>query len=324
MASTMVSEGELHAGLRSVLDTALDAVVVMDIEGRVRAWNARSAECFGWSAAAAVGRRLSDLIIPPRYRPAHERGFKHYLRTGIGPVLDSRIEVDALHRDGHEIPVELSITEAKQFGERLFIGFIRDISERKEAAERQQRLLSELNHRVKNMLSVVLAVAHQTARNSPDIGAFQESFAGRLKTLSDGHDLLVASEWKDVDLATLANKLLGADAAAGRASLSGEPIQLSASRVIGLVLILHELYTNAVKYGALKVPEGRIDLDWHQENGDAIIRWQERGLEGIHEPSGTGYGQQMLAMTARADLQGRVEFDWRPDGLLATIRFPVS
>ena len=240
----------------------------------------------------------------------------------MASTMDSRIEVDALHRDGHEIPVELSITEAKQFGERLFIGFIRDISERKGAAERQQRLLGELNHRVRNMLSVVLAVAHQTARNSTDIGTFQESFAGRLKTLSDGHDLLVASEWKEVELATLANKLLGADA--GRASFSGEPIELSARRVIGLVLILHELYTNAVKYGALKVPGGRIDLDWRLENGDAVICWEERGLEGVQAPSGTGFGQQMIAMTARADLQGSVEFDWRTDGLVAIIRFPAG
>src|SRR5438094_75045 len=128
MARPMLAENDLHAGLRSVLDTALDAVVVMDIEGRVLAWNGRAAECFGWSVAAAVGRKLSDMIIPLRYRPAHERGLKHYLDSGVGPVLNRRIEVEALHRDGHEIPVELSITEAAQFGERLFIGFIRDIS----------------------------------------------------------------------------------------------------------------------------------------------------------------------------------------------------
>jgi PAS domain S-box-containing protein len=324
MASVKLTRDELHAGLRSVLDTALDAVVIMDIDGRVLGWNAHAGECFGWSAAAAVGRKLSDLIIPPRYRPAHEQGLKHYLETGAGPVLNRRIEVDALHRDGREIPVELSITEAAQFGERLFIGFIRDISERKGAAERQQRLLSELNHRVKNMLSVVLAVAHQTARHSPDIATFQKSFAGRLETLAEGHDLLVASEWKEVDLEALARRLLAADAEAGPASFSGEAIELSPNRVIGLALILHELYTNAVKYGALASAGGRIDLDWRLDEDEAVICWRESGLEKVREPSDSGFGRPMIAMTARADLQGDVDFDWRPDGLVVTIRFPAA
>jgi PAS domain S-box-containing protein len=316
--------GELHAGLQSVLDTALDAVVVMDLEGYVLGWNDHAADCFGWSTTEAVGRKLSELIIPPQHRDAHERGLTHYLETGVGPVLNQHIEISGLHRDGHEIPVELSITEADQFGGRLFIGFIRDISERRQAAERQQRLLSELNHRVKNMLSVVLAIAHQTARNSADIETFKEGFTGRLETLAEGHDLLVASEWEEVDLATLAERVLGADASAGHASFSGEPVQLSANRVIGLVLVLHELYTNAVKYGALAVSTGRVDLEWSIEDGEVLVCWRESGVHGIEEPSHEGFGRQMIAMTARADLQGNVEFDWGDQGLLVEIRFPIA
>lgn len=319
-----VAWGELHAGLQSVLDTALDAVVVMDLDGRVIGWNEHAAECFGWSVDEAIGRKLSELIIPPQHREAHEQGLRRYLETGVGPVLNHHIEITGLHRDEREIPVELSITEAKQFGDRLFVGFIRDISERRDAAERQQRLIGELNHRVKNMLSVVLAIAHQTARNSADLASFQEAFTGRLETLAEGHDLLVASKWTDVDVATLAERLIGAEAAAGRASYSGEPIWLSANRVIGLVLVLHELYTNAVKYGALSVPSGRVDLDWRIEGGEAFLCWRESGLDRLKDPTEPGFGQQMIALTARADLQGQVEFDWRDGGLLVTIRFPVA
>ena len=316
--------GEIHAGLQSVLDTALDAVIVMDIEGCVLGWNGHAQDYFGWSADEAIGHRLSELVIPPQHRDAHERGLKRYLETGVGPVLNRHIEISGLHRDGREIPVELSITEADQFGERLFIGFIRDISERREAAERQERLRGELNHRVKNMLSVVLAIAHQTGRNSPDVASFQQAFAGRLETLARGHELLVASEWKDVEISVLAEQVLGAEAAAGRAHVGGEPILLSANRVIGLVLVLHELYTNAVKYGALAAPAGRVDLDWRIEGDEAIVCWRETGVEGLGQPDRDGFGHQMIAMTARADLQGSVEFDWRSDGLLAAIRFPVA
>ena len=313
----------LHAGLQSVLDTALDAVIVMDIEGQVLGWNEHAEACFGWSADESIGRRLSELIIPPQHRAAHERGLRRFLETGVGPVLDRHIEISGLHRDGHELPVELSITKTDQFGQRLFIGFIRDISTRREAAERQQRLLREFNHRLKNLLSVVLALAHQTARNSPDIDSFQHAFVGRLETLARGHDLLVASEWKEVDLKALATQILGADVAADRTSLSGEAVHLSAKQVIGLALILHELYTNALKYGALAKPAGRIDIHWHIEGGQGILCWREGGLEGIEKPSSHGFGQQLIALTAKADLQGNVEFDWRSEGLMATIRFAL-
>ena len=315
---------ELHAGLQCVLDTALDAVVVMDLGGRVLGWNQHAEDCFGWTCEQALGRKLSELIIPPQHREAHERGLDLYLKTGVGRVLNRHIEISGLRRDGHEIPVELSITEASQFGGRMFIGFIRDISERRETAERQQRLLREFNHRVKNMLSVVLAIAHQTARNSRDIESFEQAFSGRLETLAQGHNLLVSSEWQDVELAALAEKILIADAAAGRASYSGEPIMLSAKRVIGLVLILHELYTNAVKYGSLAVPDGRVDLDWRIEGGDAVVCWTESGRQAPNIPPEPGFGQQMITLTGKADLEGRVDFDWRDDGLRVRIRFPAG
>jgi PAS domain S-box-containing protein len=314
---------ELHAGLQSVLDTALDAVVVMDLDGRVLGWNGHATSCFGWSAEEAIGQKLSELIIPLQHRDAHERGLKRYLESGVGPVLNRHVEISGLRRDGQETPVELSITEADQFGGRLFIGFVRDISERRQATERQQRRLREFNHRLKNMLSVVLAIAHQTARNSPDVQSFQEAFAGRLETLAHGHDLLVASEWKEVDLAVLSGQILGPEVAADRAGISGEPVLLSANRVIGLVLILHELYTNAVKYGALSVPTGRIDLDWRIEDGHLILCWRESGTKAIVKPDHEGFGHQMIALTVKADLQGSIEFEWRPEGLLATLDLPT-
>ena len=122
--------GLLHPGLQTVLDTSLDPVVVMDTNGRVIGWNGHSETCFGWSWDETRGKRLSDMIVPPELRDGHEGGIKRYLATGEGPVLDKRIEVPALHRDGSRLAVELSVTASEQFGDKLFIGFIRDISER--------------------------------------------------------------------------------------------------------------------------------------------------------------------------------------------------
>jgi len=315
--------GLLHPGLASVLETALDAVCVMDSRGVVTGWNGHAATLFGWSGEEAIGRRLSELVIPPDLRDAHERGLAHYLATGVGPVLNRRIEISALNSNGDEFPVELSITASEQFGELLFIGFVRDISERNAAADRQQRLLQESDHRVKNMLTVVSAIARQTARASETLDDFMPSFAARLDALSEAHSLLAGRKWRDVGLAAIAEQVLGADVRARRASYGGPDVLLPAAQVLGLSMILHELYTNAVKYGALCTDEGSINLNWRLDGGEIMIAWVEQGAPCPPKAPKSGFGQRMIAMVAHADLGGTVEHDWTADGLGVTIRFPV-
>ena len=320
-----LSWGLLHAGLQTVLDTALDPVVVMDTQGMVIGWNQRSEKCFGWSWDEVRGQPLSDLIIPPEFRMAHERGLSHYLATGESTVLNSRIEVSALHRDGRQVPVELSITASEQFDGKLFIGFLRDISDRKEEADRQQRILQESEHRVKNMLTVVQAIALQTAANSADMDSFTASFSGRLESLARAHQLLVGQVWQDVAISALADRVLGAEVIAGRARFGGPELLLKAGQVLGLSMILHELYTNAIKYGALCSDEGRIEVDWAIDGDMIKLKWREFGTpcETPDTPS-SGFGQRMIAMSVKSDLGGTIERDWRSDGLTATLKFPAE
>lgn len=319
-----LSWGPLHAGLQSVLDTALDAVVVMGLDGHIIGWNQNASELFGWSADEAIGRRLSDLIIPEKLRDAHENGLSHFLATGEGPVLGRRIEVPALTRAGEEIPIELSVTPSDQFGERLFVGFLRDMTERRAEAERQQRVLQESEHRVKNMLTVVAAIAQQTARASSDMTAFNRAFTGRLESLARAHELLVGQVWHDVALTALAERVLGADVAAGRARFGGPEVLLKPGQVLGLSMILHELYTNAVKYGALCNDDGQLSLDWTREDHMVELVWKEVGPPCEPDLPSSGFGQRMIAMSVKSDLRGTIERDWRPDGLTAILRFPIE
>lgn len=316
--------GTFHAGLQTVLDTALDAVIVIGEDGRVIGWNGISERTFGFAGDEAIGRRLSELIIPERFRDAHENGLKHYLATGEGPVIDNRIEIEALHRDGREFPVELSITASEQFGDRLFVGFLRDISEQRAVAERQQRVLQESEHRVKNMLTVVAAIAQQTARGAASVDRFIDTFNGRLESLARAHQLLVGKVWQDVALTALVERVLGSEVATGRARFGGPEILLKAGHVLGLSMILHELYTNAVKYGALCRDEGRLTLDWTIDGGVVELTWAETGVPCTPELDGTGFGQRMIAMSVKSDLNGTIDRDWRPDGLTAVLRFPVE
>jgi PAS domain S-box-containing protein len=314
----------LHGGLQSILDTALDPVVVMDLAGNIVGWNGHAEAGLGWKAEEVVGKRLSDVIIPPMFRAAHERGLSHYIATGEAPVLNRRIEVSAIDRHGREFPIELSVAPTTQFGEKLFIGFLRDISERQEKAERQQRLLQESDHRVKNMLTVVGAIAQQTARNAPDLQAFLGNFNGRLEALARAHQLLVGKVWQDVAITALAERVLGSEVTEGRARFRGPELLLGAQQVLGLSMILHELYTNAVKYGALCSDNGTIDLEWTVSNGEVEMRWVESGEPCERESFGTGFGERMILMSVKSDLNGTLEREWNPEGLTAILRFPVS
>src|SRR2546426_1114963 len=126
-----------EARLKAIIDAALDAVITMDGGGVIRSWSPQAERVFGWQASEAVGQSLSTTIIPPRYREAHERGLAHFLASGTGPVLNQRIEITGLRRDGAEIPVELTITPVRLGGTWLFSAFVRDISERKQAEQRR-------------------------------------------------------------------------------------------------------------------------------------------------------------------------------------------
>jgi PAS domain S-box-containing protein len=158
---------------RRIIDSALDAVLSMDERGNVTEWNAQAETMFGWKRDQAVGQALSDLFIPPQYREAHTKGLQHFIGTGVGPLLNRRIEIVALHRDGTEIPVEVSIAPYQINGSWEFSGFVRDISEKKaaEASMRRQRDMEmELAHanRVVTMGQLSASIAHEV--NQP-IGA---------------------------------------------------------------------------------------------------------------------------------------------------------
>lgn len=141
----------ITAAIKPILDTVLDAVIVMDREGVVRAWNSHAETIFGWQESEAVGRNLGDLIVPPALREAHHRGLRRFNSEGIARVLDQRLELSGLRKDGSEVPVELSITLVSRDGGDAFVGFLRDVSERKRAEAqmdfqlRESRLMLELS-----------------------------------------------------------------------------------------------------------------------------------------------------------------------------------
>jgi PAS domain S-box-containing protein len=163
------SERRWHA----IVGSALDAVIIMDAAGVITDWNHRAEVVFGWPAAEVLGRLLADTIVPPQHRVAHQRGLAHFLATGEGPILGKRTELTALHRDGHEFPVELTVTPIRLADAWLFCAFLRDISDRHEGEREIKRLNEYLEDRVAERTAALAAANH-------DLEAF---------TYSVSHDL---------------------------------------------------------------------------------------------------------------------------------------
>jgi two-component sensor histidine kinase len=174
------------------------------------------------------------------------------------------------------------------------------------------------------MLTVVGSIARQTARVSPDIDSFSEAFSGRLESLARAHQLLVGKVREDVALSALAEQVLGADVAEDRARFGGPELLLKPRQVLGLSMVLHELYTNAVKYGALCGEGGHVDLDWRIDGEELEMNWSETGGTCEADVPSTGFGNRMIALSVKADLGGTIERDWRPEGLRAVLRFPLN
>ena len=146
---------------RMIVETALDAVITMDRGGVITGWNSQAEGIFGWSPQEAIGRPLSTLIIPPPHREAHERGLQHYLATGKGPALNKRFEITALHRDGHEFPVELSLAPGSVNKQVVFTGFVRDITEQKRAKMELEKARSAAEEASRAKSEFVATMSHE-------------------------------------------------------------------------------------------------------------------------------------------------------------------
>ncbi len=205
-----------------------------------------------------------------------------------------------------------------------------DVSERKEAERERELLTQELSHRVKNTLAVVQGLAAQTSRDISSVEEFRDTFTARLQALGRAHGLLLETQWQSADLEKLVKASLEPyDNAMGKAvSFGGPPVRLLPKQGLGLSLILHELSTNAAKYGALSTPEGRLDLKWSlaKEDGEqwVSICWRETGGPPVSPPRKEGFGTKLVERSCRFELHGKAELKFDPDGFTAEIEFPVG
>jgi PAS domain S-box-containing protein len=204
------------------------------------------------------------------------------------------------------------------------VGTVADITERKEREEQVHLLMREVNHRAKNMLSVVDAIAHQTATRNPE--DFVERFSERVQALSANQDLLVRNEWNGVEIADLVRAQLAhfADLIGSRIAMHGPKLRLNPASAQAIGLALHELATNAGKYGALSTDTGRVDVSWGTDGDTLTMSWTEREGPPVSAPKRRGFGTIVMEAMAERSVDGKVDLDYAPSGLTWRLTCPAA
>jgi PAS domain S-box-containing protein len=318
------NEERFHSRL---LDAVQEAVIATDLTGRVLYWNRFAEKLYGWSAAEALGRNVLELKCPAQDQSISESGLKHLQAGGSWSG-----ELVLRRRDGSTFPAHVSdgplIDDAgKVIG---IVGISYDITPRKEAERKQQLLIRELHHRVKNTLATVQAIMGTTARHASSIDEFQESVTGRVMSLAKIHALLTEDQWQEVHFSALLGATLERfnDARRTRIVLDGPPTILPSPVAVPLGMAIHELTVNAVKHGALRDVRGRVIVRWEQVSSDSsemlCFVWTEHDGPPVKLPTREGFGSRLLRRLLKEQIGGNVRVDYNPDGLRVTVDLPLA
>jgi PAS domain S-box-containing protein len=303
--------------IASIVDSSTDAIVSKNLKGTIKTWNQGAARLFGYMAEEIVGQNISVLIPPDRQD--EERSIIERIQRG---ERIEHYETIRVRKDGSLVPISLSVSPVRNNDGKI-IGaskVARDISERKQKEEHIVLLSREVDHRSKNLLSLVQATVRLAHGDTPD--ALKKAIVGRIQALANVHSLLGKAHWIGVDLHTLVTGELRPYSAdrKSRVELDGPVLQLKSRSAQAVAVALHELATNAVKYGALSATAGRVKVEWSLVAGGVmVIIWTETGGPPVKPPSGQGFGTLVIQEIVKGELNGNAHFDWRAEGLVCTL-----
>lgn len=299
--------------LQRILDTIPVMIAVYRPDTRVLQLNTAFERLTGWTSEAARGLDLMALCYPePTYRE-EMRAYMASLEPGWRDVAMTTIDGRVLETSWANI----------RLSDDTYVGIGIDITERARADEHQQLLLDELNHRVKNILATVQSIARQTLSKDRPPAEAGDVFAERLRALSRSHDLLTATGFQGGSLLRLVEG--GLQAFTQRVVVQGEDIMLRPRAVQTLGLVLHELATNASKYGALSVPDGGVEVRWStMDDGRLRLSWRERGGPQVRPPLRSGFGRRMIEGAVAHDFAGEATLTFAPEGVSCEITIPLE
>lgn len=318
--------GAPEALLAAVIESSDDAIISKNLDGIVTSWNPGAERLFGFMAEEVLGRPVTILAPPGR-----EEEMPRILRRIRNGEKVQHYETERRHKSGRIIPISLTVSPIRDRDGRI-VGaskIARDISERRRSEERQNLLLHELNHRMKNTLAMVSAIASRTIAGSQSLEEFETAFSARIQAVARAHELLSSGFWQTVDLQDILEGAVSPFGGEDRVLFSGPSIKLKAKPALTLALVLHELTVNATKYGALSSASGHVAVEVaiasDHTSGDRIeLRWAESGGPAVVPPTRRSFGCHWIERGVRAGLNGNASLRFDPDGVACTITFPYS
>jgi PAS domain S-box-containing protein len=311
------------ARLASIFASSDDAIISKTLDGRITSWNAGATRIFGYDANEMIGQPIIK-IIPAELRSEEDEILAKLKR---GERID-HYETVRVAKDGRRLDVSITVSPLRdKFGRIVGASKIgRDITERKEAEKMQRILTNELVHRIKNTLAMVQAIATQSLLRAKSPADFVAGFTGRVEAMAKAHTLLTNKMMQGVNLVELINEQVLLGGSDSRISFSGPALILGPQETLHLGLVLHELATNARKFGSLSVPQGRLSIKWQlRTNGarDLQLSWTEIDGPEVKSPGASGFGSALIEHTMRSH-GGAVSLAYNARGIVCEIKLPLS
>lgn len=316
---------QVRALLAAIVESSQDAIISHDLDGTITSWNSGAEQLYGCAASEALGKSLSAVIgetLPTNWSDlrmmlASDKTLAHFDSTRAG-------------KDGQPIEISVTISPVKgSSGVIVGASFVaRDISERKAAERKSALLLGELDHRVKNILAIVSAVVSQTLKTTPDPKAFAADVGSRVEAIARAHSLLTQSGQGDVSLrAIVETELAPYNHSDDKVVIMGPEIVLTPRAALSLAMAIHELASNAAKYGALSRDAGRLTVRWQtaaEKDPVLTLSWTEADGPVVKPPSRRGFGTTLIERALAHELDAKVGRTFSEAGVHCTISIPLT
>jgi PAS domain S-box-containing protein len=314
----------------AIVESSADAILSKDLNGVIMSWNRGAELLFGYTAEEAVGKSVTILIPADR----HDEEPKILERVRRGESVD-HYETIRQRKDGSLIDISLTVSPIKnERGEIIAASKIaRDITESKRAQARQELLLREMDHRVKNLFALSISVLSLSGRSANSVPQLVESAGARLSALARAHALTLSHgpvdaprSTKQTTLHSLIEAIIAPHQGEGesrRLSIAGCDMEISGPVLSSIALLLHEFATNSVKYGALSATAGQVQIHCAARSGTVVINWTELGGPPVTSPIGNrGFGELLVRATVAGQLGGEISREWKPEGLVIRLSVP--
>lgn len=314
------ADEETSVWLAEIVASCDDAIISKNLDGVFMTWNKAAERIFGYTPEEVIGRPATILIPPERLNE------EPYILERIrrGERVD-HYETVRVHKNGERIDISLTVSPVKNAAGKI-IGaskIARDITDRKRHEERVVILAREAEHRTKNVLASVQALIRlSNAETAPEL---KRLILERIQALAKVNTTLIETHWSGADIRRLAENELAVfcHGEEKRALITGPSLKLAPETAQVLAMALHELTTNAAKYGALSVPRGRVRVEWSQTAQSLKLNWIESSGPKVIRPSHNGFGTRAMQRLIAGHLNGSMHFHWQPEGLACEIDLPL-